>query len=60
MTTTAVFILDGLSGLELEDEGGGGGSGLDFPSREVRVALGSIYGKTTQSPASVRLASLMK
>ena len=59
MTTTAVFILDGLSGLELEDEGGGG-SGLDFPSREVRVALGSIYGKTTQSPASVRLASLMK
>ena len=54
MTTTAVLILDGLAGLEVEDEGGGGSD--DFPSPEVRMALGSIYGKTP----SLCLMILMK
>ena len=40
MSETAALILDGLAALDLEDEGG------DFPSPEVRLALGSIIGKT--------------
>ena len=41
--TTAALILDGLAGLDVEDESG------DFPSPEVRLALGSIFGKSTVS-----------
>ena len=40
MSETAALILDGLAALDLEDEVG------DFPSPEVRLALGSIIGKT--------------
>ena len=41
MSETAALILDGLAGLDLEDEG------KDFPSPEVRLALGTIMGKTS-------------
>ena len=43
MSETAALILDGLAGLDLEDEG------RDFPSPEVRLALGTIMGKTSVS-----------
>ena len=46
MSEAAALILDGLAGLDLEDEGG------DFPSPEVRLALGSIFGETQTSSST--------
>ena len=45
MSEAAALILDGLAGLDLEDEG-------DFPSPEVRLALGSIFGETQTSSST--------
>lgn len=39
MSEAAILILDGLAGLEVEDESG------ELPSPEVRLALGSIFGE---------------
>ena len=53
MTETAALILDGLAGLELEDEDN------DFPSPEVRLAMGSIIGKTQTSFAQKGILQFM-
>ena len=46
MSEAAALILDGLAGLDLDDEAG------DFPSPEVRLALGSIFGETQTSSST--------